>query len=370
MIPRREEPGGTLGRLGAESGEQACPAEQPHHPALAADGGRGRCRLGARAPVEPGDGRGQGAAVGGGRHQGGTLADDADGARLHRALHGGLGAGNPDPADERRPPGVRALLGAAGRAVEQERVRNPGEATKAAVRGKDARLHGGGPEVDGDEDAGIGGHDGDGRGPYSILPGLRIPSGSRAALIARITRTASAPRGRLEVRPLVRRRSRARRSPCRRARAPPGRARPGPRGAARPRCGSSRSKTKVGWRLPSPAWPKTPIGIAAPVADLVDRAEQLRHPAARHADVLHPADAHRRRAPSGPSAGPGAASRPPARPAARTSERRRRRAAQAPLGAVQLVGRRGPRAGPTRRAASRRRLVEAQRVGRRRRRGS
>jgi len=47
----------------------------------------------------------------------------------------------------------------AGRAVEEQGVRNPGESTQAPVRGEDARLEGGGPEVDGDEDAGIGGHE-------------------------------------------------------------------------------------------------------------------------------------------------------------------------------------------------------------------
>ena len=52
--------------------------------------------------------------------------------------------------------------------------------------------------------------------------------------------------------------------------------------------GSSWSKMKFGWRLPSPAWPNvaTRIPCCSPIA--LDRPEQVRHAAARHADVLHP----------------------------------------------------------------------------------
>ena len=70
----------------------------------------------------------------------------------------GLGQGDANPADEGGPPGLGVLLCAAGRAVEEQGVRDPGESTQAPVRGEDARLEGGGPEVDGDEDAGISSH--------------------------------------------------------------------------------------------------------------------------------------------------------------------------------------------------------------------
>ena len=52
--------------------------------------------------------------------------------------------------------------------------------------------------------------------------------------------------------------------------------------------GSSWSKMKFGWRLPSPAWPNVAIRMSyfSPIA--ADRPEEVRHAAAGHADVLHP----------------------------------------------------------------------------------
>ena len=158
VVPRREEPRGILDDLGPERREQERPSEQADHPAPATDRrDRGR-RLAGGAPVQPRDRRRQGAPVGRRGNQRGALADDADGERLGRAVDGGLGQGDADPADEGGPPGVGVLLRATGRAVEEQGVRDPGESTQAPVRGEDARLEGGGPEVDGDEDAGIGGH--------------------------------------------------------------------------------------------------------------------------------------------------------------------------------------------------------------------
>ncbi len=75
-----------------------------------------------------------------------------------RAVARGLGQGDAEPADEGGPPGLGVLLCAAGHTVEEQGVRDPGEATQPAVRGEDARLEGGGPEVDGDEDARISSH--------------------------------------------------------------------------------------------------------------------------------------------------------------------------------------------------------------------
>ncbi len=72
---------------------------------------------------------------------------------------GRLGVGDPDAANEGRPPGVGALLRAAGGAVEEQRVGDAGEAAETTVEAEDAHLDGGGPEIDGDEDAGVGGHE-------------------------------------------------------------------------------------------------------------------------------------------------------------------------------------------------------------------
>jgi hypothetical protein len=159
VVPGRQQPRGPLDGLGAQGREQAGPAEKTHDPAVPPDRRRGRRGLVGGAPVEPGDRRANGAAVRGGRDERRALADDADGDRLDGAAGAGLGAGDPDAGDERRPPGLRPLLGPTGGALEEEAVRNPGEAAEAAVEAEDADLHGRGPEVDGDEGAGVGGHE-------------------------------------------------------------------------------------------------------------------------------------------------------------------------------------------------------------------
>ncbi len=158
VVPRGEEPGSALDGLRMQRPQQARPPEQADHPALATDCRGGGGRLVAGPPVQPGDRRRQGVAVGGGRHERGTLADHAERDGLRRPVDGCLGAGDPDPADERRPPVIGPLLGPAGCAVDEERVRDAGEATETAVGREHARLHGRGAEIDGDEDARIGGH--------------------------------------------------------------------------------------------------------------------------------------------------------------------------------------------------------------------
>ncbi len=163
VVPRREKPGGILDHLGPQRREQERPSEQADHPASTTDRRDRGGRLIGGAPVQPRDGRRQGASVGRRGNEGRALAHNADRQRLDRALARGPGQGDAEPAAEGGPPGLGVLLRAAGRAVEEQGVRNPGEATQAPVRRENARLEGGGPEVDGDEDAGIGGHGGDRR---------------------------------------------------------------------------------------------------------------------------------------------------------------------------------------------------------------
>ena len=98
-------------------------------------------------------------AVGGRRDERGPLAHDAQRDRFDRPVDRRLRAGDADPANEGGPPRVGALLRATGSAVEQERIRDAGEATEAPLRRDDADLDGRGSEVDGDEGAGIGGHE-------------------------------------------------------------------------------------------------------------------------------------------------------------------------------------------------------------------
>ena len=124
--------------LRPERGQQACPAQQPDHPALAADRGGGGGRRVAGPPVEPGDRRRQGMAVGRGRDQRRALADDAQGDGSRRAVDGGLRHRDPDAADERRPPGVgvAARRGPAPRraAARTGRARSPGAARPGTGR--------------------------------------------------------------------------------------------------------------------------------------------------------------------------------------------------------------------------------------------
>ena len=159
MVPRRKQPRGPLDHVRAKGGKQPGPAEEPDDPALPPDRGCGGCRLLPRPPVEPGDRWRERAAVGAGRDERRPLADGADRKGLHGTAGAGLGTGDPHAADEGRPPGVRALLGAARGAVEEQAIRHAGEAPETAVEPEDAHLRGGGPEIDGNEDAGVCGHE-------------------------------------------------------------------------------------------------------------------------------------------------------------------------------------------------------------------
>ena len=199
------------------------------------------------------------------------------------------------------------------------------------------------------------------------LPGFRIPSGSRAVLTARIIATAPLPRW-------------ARGAPARETPIPCSAVTVPPRAIAARYRASRRpaelrlavgivaleDEVRVEVAVADVAERRDPEAVLA--ADPLDLGQQLRHPAAGHADILHPGDAEALHRVEGEPAG---LAEPVGlgRARRRRSSSSRRHPGRPPRPARAPASRRR-RAGPIRSSASRRRPGRGPGGGRRRRPGS
>jgi len=157
VIPCGQEPGGPGRDFRGCGREPARRSEEGHGPAMAAERRRDRGRFRTRPAIQPGDRVPDGPAVRGRGHERGALPNAADRDRLQRAVRGGLRQRDRGGMTERVPPCVGILLGATRLAVEEQRVGRPGIAAQPAVEGDHAGFGGGGPEVQGEEGARVGG---------------------------------------------------------------------------------------------------------------------------------------------------------------------------------------------------------------------